>query len=129
MSAMAVIMYALCPMVFALLTPDAQVRVLAAEVLRLELFAEPLYAASIVVSGALRGARDTLIPSLLNLVSIWGVRIPLSLWLVGPMGLAGAWIAMAVELCVRGILLLIRQLRGRWLDIIEQKPLEKGMMR
>ncbi|MEI3147753.1 MAG: MATE family efflux transporter [Merdibacter sp.] len=71
MSAMAVIMYALCPMVFALLTPDAQVRVLAAEVLRLELFAEPLYAASIVVSGALRGARDTLIPSLLNLVSIW----------------------------------------------------------
>ena len=129
MSAMAVIMYALCPMVFALLTPDAQVRVLAAEVLRLELFAEPLYAASIVVSGALRGARDTLIPSLLNLVSIWGVRIPLSLWLVGPMGLAGAWIAMAVELCVRGILLLIRQLRGRWLGIIEQKPLEKGMMR
>ena len=129
MSAMAVIMYALCPMVFALLTPDAQVRVLAAEVLRLELFAEPLYAASIVVSGALRGARDTLIPSLLNLVSIWGVRIPLSLWLVGSMGLAGAWIAMAVELCVRGILLLIRQLRGRWLDIIEQKPLEKGMMR
>ena len=129
MSAMAVIMYALCPMVFALLTPDAQVRVLAAEVLRLELFAEPLYAASIVVSGVLRGARDTLIPSLLNLVSIWGVRIPLSLWLVGPMGLAGAWIAMAVELCVRGILLLIRQLRGRWLDIIEQKPLEKGMMR
>ena len=129
MSAMAVIMYALCPMVFALLTPDAQVRVLAAEVLRLELFAEPLYAASIVVSGALRGAKDTLIPSLLNLVSIWGVRIPLSLWLVGPMGLAGAWIAMAVELCVRGILLLIRQLRGRWLDVIEQKPLEKGMMR
>ncbi len=129
MSAMAVIMYALCPMVFALLTPDAQVRVLAAEVLRLELFAEPLYAASIVVSGALRGARDTLIPSLLNLVSIWGVRIPLSLWLVGPMGLAGAWIAMAVELCVRGILLLIRQLRGRGLDVIEQKPLEKGMMR
>ena len=57
------------------------------------------------------------------------MRIPLSLWLVGPMGLAGAWIAMAVELCVRGILLLIRQLRGRWLDIIEQKPLEKGMMR
>ena len=57
------------------------------------------------------------------------MRIPLSLWLVGPMGLAGAWIAMAVELCVRGILLLIRQLRGRWLDVIEQKPLEKGMMR
>ena len=126
MSAMAIVMYMVCPLVFELLTPDLQVRALAAEVLRIELFAEPLYAASIVASGALRGARDTLIPSLLNLVSIWGVRIPLSLWLVGPMGLAGAWVAMAIELCVRGILLLIRQLRGRWLEVIGPGAEEKG---
>lgn len=126
MSAMAIVMYMVCPLVFELLTPDLQVRALAAEVLRIELFAEPLYAASIVASGALRGARDTLIPSLLNLVSIWGVRIPLSLWLVGPMGLAGAWVAMAIELCVRGILLLIRQLRGRWLEVIGLGAEEKG---
>ena len=66
MSAMAIVMYMVCPLVFELLTPDLQVRALAAEVLRIELFAEPLYAASIVASGALRGARDTLIPSLLN---------------------------------------------------------------
>lgn len=35
--------------------------------------AEPFYAASIVAAGALRGAGDTRIPSLLNLVSMWGV--------------------------------------------------------
>lgn len=105
------VMWAACPLVFRLLTPDAAVRQLAASVLRIELFAEPLFAASIVASGALRGAEDTLVPSLLNLASIWVVRIGLSLALVGPLGLHGVWIAMAVELCVRGILLLVRLFR------------------
>lgn len=102
------IMWAACPFVFRLLTPVEEVRQLAASVLRIELFAEPLFAASIVASGALRGAEDTLVPSLLNLLCIWIVRIGLSLLLVGRLGLHGVWIAMAVELCVRGILMLAR---------------------
>lgn len=108
-------MYFLCPAVFAMLTPDPQVRELGVRVLRIELFAEPFYAASIVSSGALRGAGDTLIPSILNLISMWGVRLTISVILVGRIGLAGAWIAMAVELCVRGILLFLRLQRGKWL--------------
>ncbi|MBQ3809599.1 MAG: multidrug transporter, partial [Kiritimatiellae bacterium] len=66
------------------------------------------FAASIVAGGALRGAGDTLVPSLLNLASMWGLRIPLAAWLVARHGLAGAWIAMAVELCARGLLFLAR---------------------
>ncbi|MCI8419185.1 MAG: hypothetical protein HFF79_01585, partial [Oscillospiraceae bacterium] len=31
-------------------------------------------------------------------------------------GLAGVWAAMCGELCVRGLLFLVRLLRGRWLD-------------
>lgn len=107
------VMWAACPLVFRLLTPDAAVRALAARVLRIELFAEPLFAASIVASGALRGAEDTLVPSVLNLASIWGVRIGLSLLLVGRLGLSGVWIAMAVELCVRGLLMLARLATSR----------------
>lgn len=99
----------LCPFVFMLLTPDEAVRTLAAQVLRIALFAEPLFGVSIVAAGALRGAGDTLVPSLLNLASIWIVRIGLALLLIGPLGLHGMWIAMAVELCVRGLLLLYRQ--------------------
>lgn len=101
-------MWLACPLVFQLLTPSLEVRALAAEVLRIELLAEPLYAVSIVASGALRGAEDTLVPSVLNLLSIWVVRIGLSLLLVGWLGLHGVWIAMAVELCVRGLLMLLR---------------------
>lgn len=105
------VMFFMCPAVFQLLTPDLRVRKLAAEVLRIELFAEPLYGVSIVAAGALRGAGDSLGPSLLNLISIWGVRITLSLLLVNRWGLHGVWFAMCAELCVRGILLWVRQYR------------------
>ncbi len=109
------IMYVIAPYVFAMLTPDKAIRELGTRVLRIEVFAEPLYGASIVASGALCGAGDTLVPSLLNLISIWGVRITLSLLLVGPLGLVGAWIAMCIELCFRGSILLIRLKRERWM--------------
>ena len=108
MSVTAIIMYFACPFVFQLLTPDLQVRALSTQVLRIEMFAEPLYAISIVASGALRGVEDTLIPSLMNLFSIWVVRLGLSILLVGRLGLIGAWVAMAIELSVRGLLLLYR---------------------
>ena len=103
------VMFFICPWVFQLMTPVFQVRQLAAEVLRIQLFAEPLYGVSIVASGALRGAGDTLVPSILNLISIWGVRLTLALLLVGRWGLHGVWTAMCIELCVRGLLLLFRQ--------------------
>lgn len=116
MAVMGVIMYFGAAWMFSFLTPDSAVRTLGSKILRIEAFAEPLYAASIVCTGVLRGAGDTFVPSVISLVSMWGVRITLSLILVPVMGLTGAWIAMAVELCVRGILFLIRVQRGKWLN-------------
>lgn len=102
------LMYFLCPYVFMFLTPDLEVQSLAIKSLRIELFAEPLFALSIVATGALRGAKDTLVPGIINLISIWGVRITLTLILCRNYGLQGAWMAMAIELSVRGILMFIR---------------------
>ena len=109
------LMFLGAPWMFSLLTPDPAIRLLGTRVLRIEAFAEPMFAASIVAAGALRGAGDTLIPSILNLASMWGVRITLSLLLAPRLGLAGVWLAMCVELCVRGVLFLIRLFRGKWL--------------
>lgn len=92
------VMMFLCPLVFGMLTPVADVQQLAARVLRIELLAEPLFGVSIVAAGALRGAGDTLVPSLLNLGSIWLVRVGSALVLVPRFGLTGMWCAMAVEL-------------------------------
>ena len=110
------LMMIFCPFVFRLLTPVAEVRTLAAQVLRIGLLAEPLFGVSIAAAGALRGAGDTLVPSLLNLGSIWIVRLGLSLLLVGKLGLRGMWIAMAIELCVRGTLMLRRQKTSKFYE-------------
>ena len=118
MTFMALVLFIICPYVFKLLTPVKEVQILATTVLRIGCFAEPLYGVSIVASGALRGAEDTFIPSILNLLSIWVVRITLSFILVIPLGLIGVWVANTVELCVRGILLLIRQVTSKYY----QKP-------
>ncbi len=116
MTFMAVIMYFVCPAVFAFLTPDLAVREIGVKALRIELFAEPLFGASIVAAGALRGAGDTLVPGIMTLASIWGVRITLSLLLAQKYGLSGVWFAMCAELCVRGIVFLVRLLREKWLN-------------
>lgn len=110
------LMMIFCPFVLRLLTPVAEVRTLAAQALRIGLLAEPLFGVSIAAAGALRGAGDTLVPSLLNLGSIWIVRLGLSLLLVGKLGLRGMWIAMAIELCVRGALMLWRQKTSKFYE-------------
>lgn len=116
MSVAAVVMYFSAPVMFSILTKSQEVRILGVRILRIEAFAEPLYAAAIVCSGVLRGAGDTLVPSIINLVSMWGVRIVLSLVLVSGMGLVGIWLAMCIELCFRGTLMLARTIHGKWLN-------------
>lgn len=115
MTALAVVMYAFVPQLMTLMTPDAEVRNLAVEVLRIEAFAEPMYAASIVAYGVFVGAGDTKWGCTMNLASIWAVRIPLAWLLVRTMGLTGFWLAMCLELCVRGLVFLARMRWGNWM--------------
>ena len=115
MTVSGIIMFIIAPYLMALLTPDESIQELGAYILRIEAFAEPLFGASIVIAGVFRGTGDTFIPGILNLVSIYGVRLPLAYILAIDYALTGVWIAMAVELCVRG-LLFIKRLKGRkWL--------------
>ena len=115
MTLMAVVMYCCSPALMSVMTPDLDVQRLTVEILRIEAFAEPMFAASIVCYGIFVGARDTLIPCTMNLGSMWLVRIVLASILVTTMGLRGVWIAMATELCFRGIIFLLRFRTDSWL--------------
>lgn len=108
MTIMGIAMYAGIPYLIPLMTNDLQVQDLTIQILRIEAFAEPFYAMSIVAYGVFVGTGDTLVPCLMNLGSIWIVRIPLALRLSATMGLRGVWIAMAIELGVRGLIFFIR---------------------
>ena len=115
MTVMGVVMYVTAPVMMGIMTPDGAVQELGAKILRIEAFAEPMYAASIVVYGVFVGVDDTLVPSIMNLGSIWAVRLTLAALLAPKFGLQGVWIAMCVELCFRGIIFLIRLYRKKWL--------------
>lgn len=108
MGVMGAVLYFGAPSMMALIRPDADVAALCVEVLRIEAFAEPMYGASIICYYIFVALGDSFRPAMMNLVSIWAVRISLSIVLAGPMGLPGVWLAMAVELGFRGLIFLIR---------------------
>ena len=102
------LMWVFAPQMIGILSPDPTIRALGTEILRIEAFAELFYGAAITAAGVFRGAGETLLSSVLNLASVWVVRIPLAIFLGSRYGLKGAWIAMCTELCVRGLLFLTR---------------------
>ena len=115
MAFMGVLMYVFAPEIIGIMTPVEEIRTLGVTVLRIEAFAEPMFAASIVAYGVFVGAGGTLVPSLMNFFSIWAVRLTLAFWLAPTMGLKGVWLAMCIELCFRGAIFLIRLERGKWM--------------
>lgn len=108
-------MYGWAPQIIGAMTPVTEVRELGVMALRIEAFAEPMFAASIVAYGVFVGVADTLVPCLMNFFSIWAVRLSMAALLAPSMGLKGVWIAMCVELCFRGMIFLCRLWSGRWI--------------
>ena len=111
------LMYLFAPQIIGLMTPVEEIRELGVMALRIEAFAEPMFAASIVAYGVFVGAADTLVPCLMNFFSIWAVRLSLAALLAPSLGLKGVWVAMCVELCFRGVIFLIRLKRERWMKV------------
>ncbi len=108
MGIMGVIMYIGAPVIIGSMTPDAEVLKLGTEALRIEAFAEPMFAAAIVAYGVFVGMGKTVVPCIMNFVSIWAVRLTLAAFLAPSMGLNGVWLAMCIELCFRGSIFLAR---------------------
>ena len=125
MGVMGWLMYVAAPQIIGLMTPVEEIRRLGVEILRIEAYAEPMFAASIVAYGVFVGATDTLVPCLMNFFSIWAVRLSLAFLLAPRYGLKGVWIAMCVELCFRGAIFLIRLVRGRWMKLLQTAPLKR----
>jgi len=113
MTLMGVLMWVFAPELMAIMSPVEEIINLGADVLRIEAWAEPMFAAAIVCNGVFIGAADTLVPAIMNLTSMWFVRLTLAAWLARDYGLRGVWTAMAIELTFRGLIFLARLFRGR----------------
>ena len=114
MTVMGVLMYIFAPAIMEFITPVESISSLGAEILRIEAWAEPMFAASIVAYGVFIGVGKTTVPAIMNFGSIWLVRVPLAWLLSIELGLVGVWIAMCAELMFRGIIFLCRLFFTPW---------------
>jgi putative MATE family efflux protein len=102
-----------------LYTDDPTVIERSAYVLKIIAFAQPFMATNFVLAGALRGAGDTKWTLYITMAGIWGVRVVVAYFLALKMGmgLTGAWIAMALDMTTRAILVNMRFAAGHWTKI------------
>lgn len=115
MGLLGAVMWLLAPEMMSLFSNDADVLSLGTTALRTEAWAEAFFGAAIVIYGIFIGAGYTKVPAAINFGSIWIVRLTLSAILAPRYGLFGVWLAMCIELTVRGLVFIVALLRGRWL--------------
>lgn len=92
---------------------------LSTKALKIIALAQPSLATAFILAGGLRGAGDTRWTMLTTTTGIWAIRVLVGylLALRAGMGLIGAWIAMALDMTVRAVLVALRFKSGRWKEI------------
>ena len=116
MSLIGVALFLLAPWWMTLFTPDMDVRLVGASLLRICSLEQPATALYLVSSGALRGAGETRVPFFIAFGSM-GLRLILAYVFISRlnMGTQGAWWAMGIDLWVRGILTYLCFRKGHWI--------------
>lgn len=126
MTAMGFVLYFGGHTLLSLLTPVPEVIALGGDVLKIEAFAQPFFGLAVIISGVLRGARDTKWPFYISLIGMWLIRLPIAYSLLNftTLGLAGLWVGMLADLFVRGSVSFFRFRGKKWLkndiNVIEE---------
>ena len=110
------LLFLFAPQVMGIFSPDARVVTQGTAILRLVALSEPIFGIAIGVEGMLQGAGDTMIPFVITTGTMWMVRILGTVLVLNVFhqGLNAVWTCMVAENTARGVLYLIRYLRGRW---------------
>lgn len=123
------IFYIFAPVLAGLFSEDLEVTNLVIRVLRIIALFQPFLCITLVITSALQGAGDTKFPMYSTFIGIWGVRV-LGAYILGmklKMGLVGVWLSYALDITVRGIILMIRFMKGKWKEVkIEYQDCMKG---
>lgn len=120
MISIGVVFFVFAPQLASIFTDTLEVQEKVTSVLRLIAFFQPFAALTQIMSSALQGAGDTKFPMYATLLGIWVIRVGIGYLLAVQcsLGLFGVWCGYALDLTIRGILLLLRFLRGKWQDIV-----------
>jgi putative MATE family efflux protein len=107
MSLIGIILYVGSPWFATWFTSDSHVISNVVTALRIDAFAQPALAISLVLAGALQGAGDTKSPMYITAIGMWLIRV-IGVYILSiqfKMGIAGVWLSIAVDLWIRAIFL------------------------
>ena len=110
------LLFAFAPGMVSLFIKDPEVIALGSTVLRMVACSEPFYGLSIIIEGMLQGAGRTLVPSVLNIAGMWGIRIAGTFVFTGllGMGLVSAWACMITHNMLLFIAYTVYYRKLRW---------------
>ncbi|MEI5908428.1 MATE family efflux transporter [Bacillus spongiae] len=107
MTFIGVFMFFFAPWLAMIFTKDVSAIQMVTVALRIDAFAQPALAIGLVITGALQAAGDTKSPMYSTAIGMWLIRIVgiYSLGIYFKMGIAGIWIAIALDIVIRAIFL------------------------
>ena len=114
-----ILLFIFAPQIVKIFTDTKEVQIMVVNVLRLIALFQCFIAITQIFTSALQGAGDTKFPMYATFIGIWGIRVGIGYFLgvVINLGLFGVWIAYALDITIRGILLMVRFNHGRWKNI------------
>jgi len=107
---------AFAPGLVGLFSSDPEVIAVGTSFLRITLPFYAFVALSIVLGRGLQGAGDTLSPMVMTVISLWGLQVPLAIYLSRVMTppTDGIWWAIATAVTVHGLMVTAWFQTGRW---------------
>lgn len=108
------LLFIFAPIAATWFTDDSGVISMVTTALRIDAFAQPFLAVSLVLTGALQGAGDTKSPMYSTAIGMWLIRV-IGVYVLGiqlGLGIAGIWLSIAIDLAMRSIFLYYRFRRG-----------------
>lgn len=115
---MSIIFYFISDYLFGIFTADATILTLGKSLLFINILLEIGRASNLVLTNALKAAGDINYPFIFGVVGMWLICIPVA-YILGielGLGLAGIWIAFAVDECFRGIIFTFRWKGKKWIN-------------
>ena len=116
MVVMAFVFFAFADPIARAFTGDPTAQRLGRDYLRINAPCEPFLGLGMALTGALQGAGETTLPTVVTLLTMWVVRLPIAQYLMFTRGMnaRGAWISMCFSTVIYAVLIALWFRSGRW---------------
>lgn len=109
-------------LIMSIFTKDIEVISIGTTVLKMVAVSEPIFGVAVILEGIFNGVGDTLVPFLISLSCMWGIRILFTYFCIHfwKADLAAVWSCMIANNVFQGSIMFMRYKHGKWNPITTQ---------